>query len=225
MQLPPYQLNLLFQSPIIDTFSPPLKQALPHHCELVQLDKGAYVHRKGDLFTGIYVLLIGSLKAMGVTSNGNAYSLAQINPGTVFGEVAFIDGGDRTHDAVCLTDSTLARIPPKQVAILTQQFPEFYPAMAKLACMHIRQSFAVVDDFLTLSPAQRLAKRLIELDKHRQSQDAIKLKQDELAAWIGISRQSVNKILNKWSANGWITISYGHIRVTDSHALMDLFSS
>lgn len=226
MQLDPLQISQLFQSPLMQALSAPLKAAIAEQSELVKLPKGAYVHRKGDAFTGIYILLNGTLKAMGVTAKGYAYSLTQINPGTVFGEVAFIDGGDRTHDAVCIQNSELARLAPKQLSQLTQEFDDFYPAMAKLACLHIRQSFAVVDDFLTLSPEQRMAKRLAELAlEGSECSQLISLKQEELAAWVGISRQSVNKTLRKWERLSWIKITYGGIEILSLDALTALIES
>lgn len=225
MQLNPLQRQQLYQSPVISSLSAPLREAIAEKSELLSLDVGAYVHRKDDAFNGIHVLLSGTLKAMGVTAEGTAYSLAQINPGTVFGEIAYLDGGGRTHDAVCLTDSCLARIPPAQLDSLATAFTEFYPAMVRLACQHIRMSFAVVDDFLTLTPAQRLAKRLVNLHQQQDADASIQLKQDELAAWMGISRQSINKTLNQWVKQGWVKIGYGQLQILQADALARMYKS
>ena len=91
-----------------------------------------------------------------------------------------------------------------------------------LLCEHCRQAFAAVDDFLLLSPEQRLGKHIItELDSLESNR--VMISQQELGALIGISRQSTNKILKSWENKGWIKRVYRGIEVVEYKSLRSLF--
>ena len=195
--------------------------------DVQKLASGQYLHRKGDAFTGIFCLVEGKLKATGVTLEGAEYSLAHVMPGAVIGEIAYLDGGTRTHDAQAISESVLIKFSKSSLDLACQRYPLLYQAIVQLACAHIRQSFAVVDDFLTLSPEQRMAKKLSSMTIHSRQATSVSvgINQQELAAWIGISRQSINKILQKWQRQGWIHIAYRQIQILDFEALRSLYSA
>jgi CRP-like cAMP-binding protein len=215
----------LFQRSIfISKMAEGLQHDLFSASDIVTLHTNQYLHRKGDAFCGIYCLLQGKLKATGVTLEGAEYSLAHVMPGAVIGEIAYLDGGTRTHDAQAITQSTLAKLNKSALDGICKAYPEFYNAIVQLACLHIRQSFSVVDDFLTLTPEQRLAKKLLTLASYDGEALSATINQQELAAWIGISRQSINKILRKWQKAGWLDISYRQLNVLSPSAMRNLYS-
>ncbi|MFC3093496.1 hypothetical protein DRW07_04665 [Alteromonas sediminis] len=63
-----------------------------------------------------------------VTEQGNEYSMAHIMPGVVIGEIAYLDEGDRTHDAQSLEHSTLVRFTKDVLNNATAAYPVFYSA-------------------------------------------------------------------------------------------------
>ncbi|MFC3093500.1 Crp/Fnr family transcriptional regulator [Alteromonas sediminis] len=213
------------QSRFISYLDPEIKTYLLQHAEVITLPAYTYLHRKGDAFCGIYCLLAGKMKATGVTERGNEYSMAHIMPGAVIGEIAYLDAGDRTHDAQSLERSTLVRFNKDVLDNATAAYPAFYSAIVHLACMHIRQAFSVLDDFLTLSPEQRLAKKLLSMGSIQSRFRVISINQHELAAWVGVSRQSISKILNRWQAHKMIAIEYKKLTLLQPEKLEALYAS
>jgi CRP/FNR family transcriptional regulator len=69
----------------------------------------------------------------------------------------------------------------------------------------------------------RLAKQLLRWHKVR-SEYAIKLSQEELAASLGVTRQSISKVLKNWQRNKWIAISYGNVEIQNKAALQSLLA-
>jgi CRP/FNR family transcriptional regulator, cyclic AMP receptor protein len=48
------------------------------------------------------------------------------------------------------------------------------------------------------------------------------ISQEDLAQFLGLSRQIVNKHLQTWKQNNWVSLGRGSVTVADQHALRDL---
>jgi len=75
----------------------------------------------------------------------------------------------------------------------------------------------------------RLARRLLSLGKlhGRDSRSGIELKvsQEEMARFLGLSRQIVNQYLQVWKAQRWVDLGRGRIRILDNDALEALIAN
>ena len=181
---------------------------------------GQRVQGKGEAADGLYGLLSGEVRVRASTYGGHEIVFTRLFPGNWFGEIAILDGGLRTHDAHATVESQLAILPKRPLLALCDQFPAVYRALVSLLCTHCRMAFSAVDDFLVYSPEQRLANRLLlaaEVPRKR-----ISMSQEELGALIGVSRQSINKILRKWEQRGWILRGYRALEVMDVDSLRRL---
>ena len=176
---------------------------------------------KGDPADGLYGLLSGEVRVSATTSAGDEIVFTRLLPGQWFGEIAVLDGGSRTHDSHAVKASVLAIIPLKAIHQLCQRYPEVYRALVGLLCAHCRSAFSGIDELLIYSPQQRLA-RLLLLRSRSQDEEKITISQQELAALLGISRQSINKILRTWQSKDWITCGYRGLQVVDHAALAEL---
>ena len=70
----------------------------------------------------------------------------------------------------------------------------------------------------------RVAQRLLQahqlsLISGRGIRPTVRLSQGEIALMVGASRQSVNRVLQKFQDDGLISIEYGRLRVRDSDRL------
>ena len=179
---------------------------------------------KGELAGVLYGVLSGEVRISATTSFGEEIVFTRIHPGKWFGEIAILDGGVRTHDAFTTIQSEIAILPKESIIKICEKHPQAYSALVMLLCQHCRQAFAAVDDFLLLSPEQRLGKHIItELDSLESNR--VMISQQELGALIGISRQSTNKILKSWENKGWIKRVYRGIEIIEYNSLRSLFLS
>lgn len=177
------------------------------------------VQGKDEAADGLYGLLDGEVRVSASTVHGGEIVLTRLMPGEWFGEIAVLDGGLRTHDAYTTVDSALAILPKAPLLEICQRFPEVYRALVLLLCEHCRLSFTALDEFLIFTPEQRLARRIL-LRMQESGANRIAISQEEMGALVGISRQSTNKILRAWEANGWVRRVYrgleiikpGHLR-------------
>lgn len=171
---------------------------------------------------GLYGVVSGEVRMSAATVNGGEVVFTRLRPGDWFGEIALLDGGDRTHDGHAAVDTNIAILPKQTVLQLCDQYPEVYKALVALLCLHCRQAFSAIDEFLLYTPTQQMARRVLHLvDIH--AQNVLPLSQSELGAMVGISRQSANKILKNWEASGIIQRQYGGIKILNISKLEAMF--
>jgi CRP-like cAMP-binding protein len=81
----------------------------------------------------------------------------------------------------------------------------------------------VVTDLVFLDLPHRLAKHLVTLatglGDGALRRPRLQVTQGELASMLGVSRESVNKQLNQFAREGWITITRGAVTIDDMQAL------
>ena len=176
---------------------------------------GHVLFRQGDSCADLYGLLSGRIKIGAITYSGNELVINTKLPGDWFGEIAILDGKERTHGAEAVELSELVIIPKAAITQLNTKNRAIHDALIALICRHCRQAFSAIDDFLILTPEQRLASRLVNLNLIENKAQPIKLKlnQHELSCLIGVSRQSISKILKKWEQNKFISRGYNSIEV------------
>ncbi len=180
------------------------------------------IQRKGDDADGLYGVLEGRMYASSTTINGNELIFTPLLPGDWFGEISVLDHGLKTHDVTATRDSVLAIIPKSSLHSLCQRNHHVYSALVTLLCSHCRQAFNVIDDFMSYTPEQRLAKRLLEFFARRGYPQQLTITQSELSSLVGLSRQTINKTLKKWEHSGWIKRQYSAISILNKESLMQL---
>lgn len=214
----PKTLKQLNQNPWLLTIPEPERMKLIESVRVRNIPKGQRIQRKGEPADGLFGVLEGEVQIGATTFTGTEIAFTRLKPGFWFGEIALLDGGKRTHDAHASKATTLAILPKGALLPLSEENPRIYQALVRLLCEHCRQAFAAIDQFLFLSPEQRLAQRLLNLMTAR-TELQIMLSQQELGDLIGVSRQSTNKILKRWEKAGWIHRSYRCIEICDVEEL------
>ena len=72
-----------------------------------KLKKGAVIFRKGDIGSKLYAVGTGAVRISTPSEEGKDAIFNLVVPGELFGEIAFLDGGQRTADAVAIDDCEL----------------------------------------------------------------------------------------------------------------------
>jgi CRP-like cAMP-binding protein len=186
------------------------------------------IFQKGDPGDGLYVIVDGSVQVAATSFEGKKITLNLMEARQVFGEIALLDGGPRTADAIAWTPTTLVHITRRPVLELLARQPDFALAIIHLLCERLRWTSEVIEDSLLLHMPRRLAKRLLLLLERfgQQGRDGtainIGLSQEELGSFTGVTRESVNKQLNLWRSKGIIDIVGGQILVKRPDVLRTL---
>lgn len=177
------------------------------------------VFLKGDPGTSMMAVLSGRIRICSYSPDGREIVLNVINPGEVFGEIALIDGGERTADALAMDPSQLLVLSRREFLPFLEHSPEVCIRLLEVMCQRLRATSAQVEDFFFLDLRSRLAKRLLQLIEQHGEKTAegmhigVRISQHLLASMIGTSREAVNKQLRAWEGAGIIDVKRGSITI------------
>ena len=172
-------------------------------------------------------LLRGTIRISVPSSEGKELSLAIIRPGEVFGELAVLDGKERSADAIAESPCTLAILDRKDILSFFERNPSAWPKLVSVLCHRLRHTDQVFAEVALLELPARLAKSMLRLvDLHSTStpgkEPVIRYSQRELANMVGGTRESVNRCLRNWQRHGIVQITEGLIIITNRSALENM---
>jgi CRP/FNR family transcriptional regulator, cyclic AMP receptor protein len=170
-------------------------------------------------------VLSGKVRISVPSHEGRELLLAILFPGEVFGEIALLDGKERTADATAMSDCSLAVLERRQILSFFESHPGAWSNIVNVLCDRLRKTDEHLSEVAFLQLPARLAKALlrgISGEEHPGRVDQIELSQRELGNLVGAARESVNKCLRGWQDDGIISIKGGVITIKDRAALEDL---
>jgi CRP-like cAMP-binding protein len=184
---------------------------------------GEIVFSQGDPGDALYAVVAGRVRISAGTADGRELSLNIMEPGDTFGEIALLDGGKRTASATASERSELVAIRRDHFLALLEREPRVALELLKLCGERLRWTSDLVEDAALLDAPARLAKRLLSLGalhgQRSKSGVTLRISQEDLATFLGVSRQAVNQQLQAWKARGWVELGRGSVTVRDEAAI------
>ncbi len=189
--------------------------------------RGQMIFQKGDTGDSLIAVLSRRVKIGTVSSDGKEVVFNIINAGEIFGEIALLDGGVRTADATPLEKSHLLILHRSDFIRFFERHSSFAVSLMEVLCERIRRTTELVEDSIFLDVAARIARRLMYLsrEQHHAGGDQpiqLKISQQELGDFAGISRETTNRVLNQWRESGVIDLGYGALTINDRDAIEQL---
>jgi CRP/FNR family transcriptional regulator, cyclic AMP receptor protein len=181
------------------------------------LKDGDVLFLKGAPGDGLYGVLSGSVRITIPSLTGRELILAVMGPGQLFGEIALLDGGERTASAEALGATRVLLVPHRPFTALLSKRPELCVYFLRIMCDRMRVTNTRLEDAAFLGLGARLAKVLLHLalESGTTGPDGPmirrRLSQTALGQMVGSSRESVNKQLQAWKRAGWISMERGRI--------------
>jgi CRP/FNR family cyclic AMP-dependent transcriptional regulator len=181
---------------------------------------GASIFVQDDPGTSMMLVRSGTVRIGYPTPEGRTFLLAELGPGSVFGEIALLDGGPRSADATAATDCTLWAFERRDFLPLLEHNWKLADAVLRVVCGRLRSADAHIADLAFSDLPGRLAKALIaRAHPGPRGSTQVTDTQGALAAMVGGSREAVNRCLRKWQKGGLVAMSDGRILLPDPDAL------
>jgi CRP/FNR family transcriptional regulator, cyclic AMP receptor protein len=228
---PPVDLSPLTQSRWFQPLPAEFAQALLALGHVRTLAAGQALFLRESPPCGLYGIVSGSVRFSGHGGQADASRealLAVLTPGDWFGEIGLFDAAPRTHDAHAGEDSTLLHVGQADLLEWLQDHPAHWRDLGLLMADKLRAAFVNMEAHMLLAPPQRLAQRLLLLAQGHAVGEALpvwrptlNITQDELARMLGLSRQTVNQILQNFKESGLIGQQRGELQILDAAALRE----
>jgi CRP/FNR family cyclic AMP-dependent transcriptional regulator len=183
------------------------------------------IFHQGDPGDALHVITEGAVKILLPSAEGDEAIIATLKPGDFFGELALLDGRPRSATATTVEPTETLSLPREVFHELLDKHPELRDALFASLATLLRRITKHVEELHFLDLAGRLAARLSELARQAQPgvTRSIELDwpytQSDLAAMIGGTRQSVNRLLADLIDDGIVRLEHERLLIADLDAL------
>jgi CRP/FNR family cyclic AMP-dependent transcriptional regulator len=200
--------------------------ALLSHARVVHYPAGQEIFAKGSPGRSMMAIVSGSVRISAPSAVGHYVILAILSAGEVFGEIALIDGEDRTADVTAIADCTMLVLDHRDFVPFLERRADLGILLLKLLCQRLRKADEQVEEMMFGRLQDRMAKVLVRLARGTGHFDGsaamLRLSQEELAGMVGATRESVNKQLQIWQAVGVMRLGKRLIEIFDLPAIESL---
>ncbi len=201
-------------------------QAIARTLRLRRFRRGEVLFHEGDPGDALFIVASGAVKVVVPSEEGGEAILATLRRGDFLGELALLDGAPRSASAIALEVTEALALPREQFRALANTEPAIRDALLESMARELRRLTTHVAELHFLDLTGRLAARLARLAEENGEKlpdgsvrlDA-PLTQSDLAAMIGATRQSVNKLLGEFEKEGLLRLERDSIVVADVRAL------
>jgi CRP-like cAMP-binding protein len=172
----------------------------------------------------VLIIRAGRIKVSVVTPDGHVVLLGYLQPGTVLGDLAALDGEPRSTTAIAIDAVEALGIPMLAFRTLLDERPGIMRALMLVSAQRLRTADRQRVEFAAYDVLGRVARRIDELaETGTETAEGIEidagLSQEDLAAWTAASREAVSKALGAMRTLGWIDTRRRMIVVRDRAAL------
>jgi CRP/FNR family transcriptional regulator, cyclic AMP receptor protein len=189
--------------------------------------RGEVIFHIGDPGDALFVIVSGEVKISLPSETGDEAILATLRPGDVFGELALLDGAPRSASASALSPTEAVILPRERFRELIATETGVRDALLASIAGELRRLTTHVEELHFLDITGRLAARLVRLAQESGAPVAdgsvrlrTNLTQADLAAMVGCTRQSVNKLLGQFTDDGLVRLERDAIVLIDMDGLI-----
>ena len=189
--------------------------------------KGKELLVQGDPGDMMLILTEGTARVSMLTAGGREIVLAYAEPGAVLGEIALLDGGERTASVTATSAGSALQLGRNALKDFAASHPEFTWSLMQQLARRLRTADQTIESDRAYASGPRLArylKRLIRKDSV-DAEHKVELSQTELGNFAGMSREHINRQLRSWEESGVISLEQGRVRVLDAEMLEDISES
>jgi len=197
--------------------------ALLLHARVEHYPAGRVIFEKDSPGRSMMAILDGSVRISTPSPAGPDIVLTILSAGEVFGEIALLDGADRTADATAITDCDLLVLDHRDFVPFLERRADLCLLLLRLLCQRLRRTDQQVQEAMFGRLDERIAMALVRLARSAPTMGAksvaLRITQQELAGMVGAARESVNKQLHVWQKEGVLRLGKRLIEIDDLDAL------
>ena len=197
---------------------------LESHMRLRTFRRGQPIFRQKDPGDSLFLVASGRIKLFIESSDGEQLTILFCGPGSCFGEMAVLDGKTRSASAEALEPTEAWVVTRNAFLDLMRRDPGIPIAVISFLCSKLRTDLARMEEFIFLDTHNRVGRQLVRMATKNASGDYVVLiTQEELARFVGNSREQVNRVLSDLSSIGHISIGRGYLKINRLGAMRRIF--
>jgi len=216
-----FAVDALARCPLFAHASRDILESLANRLRRRRFRRNEVIFHQGDPGDALHIVAAGAVKILLPSAEGDEAIIATLRPGDFFGELALLDGASRSATAGALEQSETLVLPRQVFLEVLDTLPGLRDALLAGVAHELRRLTGHVEELHFLDLAGRLAMRLSRLaleaspDAHGEIRLDWPYTQSDLAAMIGGTRQSVNRLLSELVEQDLIRIEPDALVIAD----------
>jgi CRP/FNR family transcriptional regulator, cyclic AMP receptor protein len=221
------RIAALKRVPILAELPQARLEQLAGTCKWRDYGAGEQVLGYRDPSTEVFFLAAGRVRVIIYSAEGKTVAFTELRSGTMFGEIAAIDRGERSSGVESIGPSTVASLTASQFESLLVREPTVAAATLRHLAAEVRRLSERVLEFSTLTVPYRIHAELLRLAAESGSQQGQALLSPapslaDIAERISTHREAVSRELSRLGSSGLLRREGGNLRITDLARLEQL---
>ena len=192
-------------------------------CRRHRYRSGEVIFHEGDPAGALHLIERGHVAVSLTTERGEEAIIDVLRPGETFGEQALVDtAGLRTASVVAIERAETLALDAVTFVRLGEENPRIVRFVMMVLAERLRATNRELLDALCVVPERRLARRLNRLADQFGGDDGpvtVPVIQADIAAMIGVTRPTANRLLQRAQAEGLVELGRGRVVVVDRDGL------
>lgn len=192
-----------------------------------KLVKGEELVGPGMRPDAMFGVISGLVCVSATGKSGRRFLAARMGPGLWFGEVPLLDNGVFVYGVHAEEESQVAVLSSAKLWTLIERHPFVLLAFTRLTCARYRMTLDWIEQASLKPFAARLADCLVRpaFTMGGLGDDTLAMSQEDLASFLGVSRQTVNRQLKVWERQGIVSLRYGAVCLLNRLTLREFADS
>lgn len=173
-----------------------------------------------------FVIAAGEIEISRVSRAGRKYVLSVSSAPNVLALVRLLDTQPIHFTYRAYSDAILLHLPAAHLIAILDAEPILWRCIALFMCARQGDSLRLLNDQQLGSLEQRMAATIVDLARihgiegEEGTEVGLRLPQEQLGAMLGVTRQSVNKLLRGFEDAGLVATDYNRLTIRN-HAALD----
>lgn len=172
--------------------------------------KGQVLIHEGDKSEALYFIHYGNIKLSKITIEGKEQILNLMSHGDFFGELNVLQNVPSNFSAYALEDTEVCMILRKDFEMVIQMYPNISVKLLHAMTERLAHAENLLQTLATKDAEIRLVNLILDLSEKfgRKTESGLEIQlpmtREEMANYIGVTRETISRKLNKFEDNGYI---------------------
>ena len=200
---------------------------LREQCTACVFSAGNVIVERDEQDQSVYFIMYGRVHVLNYSSAGRIVTYASVAEGGMFGEMAAIDGLPRSAWVCAVNDCMVIKISKKIFLSYLQKNPTFSMAVMRKLSKNLRELDQRLVNILSMRAEQRVCVEIISMAKPTSVKSGFYCvvempTQSNFANLVGLSRETVSRILGRLRSDGLVKISGNGLDILDRKGLENI---
>jgi CRP-like cAMP-binding protein len=217
--------ELLIRAPLFSSLNRNQHETLAKSAQVHRLLKNQFLYRRGDAATGVYLVVVGQIKAsIPLARSRHGKVIEMFAAGDSFGETLMLSNHPHIVDAQALDDSVVIWLDKHDVEHILSLEAEFALKMLKNVSLRFETLLHDIETVSTHSASERVADYLLKQPR-RGTQTQLKFSKCLIASRLGLQAESLSRALQRLTKDHLISVHGSQVEILNEQGLLRLNQS